>query len=147
MTEDEILTLLEKEAAEHKDEPEKAKVLYAVLDKIDRVNAPKTYEEACERLTKIVVDSDITDYEVAKYHHGLGTWIRNHWGLWKGWELHQDMKARFGLGHADDMSGLIMEAVECQLNGREFDIEGEVEKYKKHWERQNINPLTQERLN
>lgn len=49
-----------------------------------------------------------TEFATAN-HHGLGQAIRNDWKLWvSNSELFKDLKERFGLFHADDMSSLIL---------------------------------------
>jgi hypothetical protein len=41
------------------------------------------------------------------HHHGLGTWLRNYWGLWAGSRLAQKFN-RAGIRHPDDMSHIIL---------------------------------------
>jgi hypothetical protein len=41
------------------------------------------------------------------YHHGLGMWIRNNWGLWAQGPLAQYFLER-GSNHPDDMSHTIL---------------------------------------
>lgn len=49
---------------------------------------PKTVEEAVDRLLKILTPEEIADLkskaedELWKYHHSLGKYIRNKFGLW-----------------------------------------------------------------
>jgi hypothetical protein len=53
---------------------------------------PRTFEEAVNRVLEMVdvhdhfldlIDrGEATDTILAKSHHGLGTWLRNQWGLW-----------------------------------------------------------------
>lgn len=51
------------------------------------------------------------------YHHGLGTWIRNNWGLWRGSRLQKYFTDK-GIEHPDDMSGVILEYYHDWLNGK-----------------------------
>lgn len=69
-----------------------------------------------------------------KYHHGVGRWIRNNWGLWKQEGPLYDYMLELGLEHPDDMSGLILDAFWHQLNGASFSIEDEVKRYQRYWE-------------
>lgn len=71
----------------------------------------------------------------AVIHHGLGRWIRNNWGLWTDSRLFDYFKDKYGITHADDMSGIIFASFHRHLNGKDLDIEGQVEIYKKHWEK------------
>ena len=53
--------------------------------------------------------------ETIKYHHTLGMWVRNNWGLWGGSRLQKyflDKK----VNHPDGMSGLILEFYYDWLN-------------------------------
>lgn len=76
-------------------------------------------------------------------HHGYGQMIRNAW-LWNPESrLHQWFKATYSLGHADDMSGLIMDGVEAKIQGREYtdkDIMKRVNKSKAHWKKYGRRP-------
>jgi hypothetical protein len=80
-------------------------------------------------------------------HHGYGQMIRNAWGLWNGSELKNHFMERFGLGHADDMSGLIIEGLEAKVREQPYTedmINDRVEQFKNHWITLGINPLTQQ---
>lgn len=82
-------------------------------------------------------------------HHGYGQMIRNAWGLWNGSILQDHFKQRFGLGHADDMSGLIMDGVEAHFQGKPYgarQINQRVKRSKNHWEKIGIDPLTQQEI-
>jgi len=72
---------------------------------------------------------------MSKYHFSTGMNIRNAWGLWdKNSVLHKHFKERFGLSHADDISGLIFHCFHQSINGRHWETKKEVEKYRRHWE-------------
>ncbi|WP_107037550.1 DUF6794 domain-containing protein [Brumimicrobium mesophilum] len=43
-----------------------------------------------------------------EFHHGLGTWIRNNWGLWSGGNLAEELMTTFEIEHPDDMSMRIL---------------------------------------
>lgn len=49
------------------------------------------------------------------YHHGLGTALRNNWGLWKGSNLQTYLTDR-GIMHPDDMSSTILQFYYDWLN-------------------------------
>ncbi len=46
--------------------------------------------------------------DMVQHHFGLGMWIRNNWGLWKGLRLAKWF-AHYGIFMPDDMSGIIIE--------------------------------------
>lgn len=112
---------------------------------------PKTLEQAI----KICV-SDLTDDEkdfikagVGGLHFGAGMAMRNSWGLWHNSPLAQHIKETYGLGHADDMSGLILEGVVAYVKNGFFDmkdLEPVVQRYKDHWANYGIDPLTQKKI-
>ncbi len=80
------------------------------------------------------------------FHSGLGRQIRNAWGLWSGSPLKLHFKAVWGIGHADDMSSMILDGLEHRINGTVFDAAASAEKFKRYWLRQFINPLNMERI-
>jgi len=78
------------------------------------MNIPKTLEECyteLENLEDLEEWLNLNDKEssaVSLSHHGLGTWIRNNWGLWEGkGELYNWFKEN-EINHPDDMSGIII---------------------------------------
>ena len=54
-------------------------------------------------------------------HLGLGTFLRNEWGLWKGGPLMASL-LEIGFRHPDDMSGAILNAYVARENGKDFDV-------------------------
>jgi hypothetical protein len=105
---------------------------------------PETFEEAVQEISDELNESELPTEQanVAFYHHGYGTALRNEWGLWTDSVLAKHMKQRFGIGHADDMSGLIMGKAFADYRGEEFDIDAEIQRYKEHWKRLKVDPLT-----
>lgn len=63
------------------------------------------YLDEIFRKENIKVDSSFND---AEFHHGLGTWLRNNWGLWSGNSHIFDYYIERGIRHPDDMSGNIL---------------------------------------
>lgn len=113
-------------------------------------NIPETLEEAVDFVLTAISNSpeELPEkLKVGMFHHGYGTALRNDWGLWHDSVLARHFKERFGLGHADDMSGLILGLAFARYNGEEFDIDADVQRYKRHWKKYNIDPLTQKELN
>jgi len=102
---------------------------------------PKTLSECFEQLDGILKDSEDRDWfksaeendAIAQSHHGLGEWIRNNWGLWKGDnELHKYL-LKLGLSHADDMSGVILTSYHRHLNKKELDLDAQINHYMDFW--------------
>jgi hypothetical protein len=108
---------------------------------------PSNLEECLEELKKILSFEDqtflIQTDNPVKLHHTLGRWIRNNWLLWQeDSSLHQWFKTTYGLFHADDMSGVILESFWHHLRNEPHDIDAQVQKYKEYWKNQNEQQIT-----
>jgi len=55
--------------------------------------------------------------DMIRYHHGLGTWIRNNWGLWGGSRLQKYFSDK-GITHPDEMSSVVLFHYHDWLNGK-----------------------------
>jgi hypothetical protein len=76
------------------------------------------------------------DEAVSQSHHGLGTWIRDNWGLWEeGEQLHEYFK-KLGLRHADEMSEVILTSYHRHLNSKELGLDEQFKKYIDFWKTQ-----------
>lgn len=60
--------------------------------------------------------------EMWRYHHSIGMYVRNNYGLWKGGPLQEYFLAK-GLRHPDDMSGVLLEAYGVYLRGAPVDLD------------------------
>jgi hypothetical protein len=111
---------------------------------------PETLEEAVDRIYSHLSDEDRPYFKDESsfgwMHHGLGQHLRNEWGLWRGSPLKDYFMTTYGLGHADDMSGIILDSVRSKVLNKSFDIEKEVRRYKEYWGRQGVDPLTQKQI-
>lgn len=112
---------------------------------------PKTLEEAVDILFNSIDENDAKAIEKEKItfsslHHSLGRQIRNNWGLWGDSILAKHFKVRFGLGHADDMSGIILRMLDAKYFNKEFDLARKVEFYHSYWIKQGTDPLTQKSI-
>jgi hypothetical protein len=83
---------------------------------------PKSFEECFAELEKKFSREDIelikntNRSELAKFHQGLGMWMRNNWGLWGNSRL-SDCLQKLGYCHADSISITIIEAFYDHLHG------------------------------
>jgi hypothetical protein len=103
---------------------------------------PLNLEEAIIQLDKMFSDtakikiSKMGEKEfVGKNQHssGLGMWIRNEWGLWKGKELAKYFYSN-GIYQAEDMSGVILVSYHRKLTRREIDLKGQVNEINQYYE-------------
>jgi hypothetical protein len=62
-----------------------------------------------------------TENCVARFHFGLGMWIRNEFGLWGGSRL-QEYFLSLGVTHPDNMSHVIIDAYWHHLNHVPYEI-------------------------
>ena len=83
---------------------------------------PATVDAAVRRLLAMLPEADKAEIaaksqdQLIELHFGLGTWIRNNFGLWQGnAALAQDA----GSNDPDDIAGVIIEALWNHLRGAE----------------------------
>jgi hypothetical protein len=107
--------------------------------KADLKYKPKDLDEAILQLEKIHNDTTkqkilaMTEREfIGNSHFGLGMWMRNNWGLWKGGELAKYFNS-IAIYHPDDMSGIILTSYYRHLNGQEREFEKQVKYYQGYW--------------
>lgn len=60
--------------------------------------------------------------EMVRYHMGLGMYVRNELGLWRGGPLQDWFRAK-GVRHPDDMSGVLLEAYGLYLRGAPVNLD------------------------
>jgi hypothetical protein len=114
---------------------------------IDKDRVPGTFDQAVQWLLASLDDDAIKRIREGDEpsHHGFGTMLRNNWSLWeRGTPFDLDFRARFGLSHGDDKSGLIFTAVTALVRGEDVEaaLAATVERYKRHWASYNVDPLT-----
>lgn len=116
---------------------------------------PKTYEEALASILKGLSNDNKnqirSNSEYVLTHHGFGMGLRNEWNLWgsrpsASKDLRDEFVDRFQLGHADDMTGLLLDHVRAIVRDEYFNPQAEVLKYREHWIQQNIDPVTQKAI-
>ena len=104
---------------------------------------PVNLEEAVVQLKIIHHDSTKQkilampeDEFMAGAHMGLGMWMRNNWGLWKGKELAKYFNS-IGIYHPDDMSGIILTSYYRELHGQEWRVDDQVKYYQDYRKKSN----------
>ena len=102
-------------------------------------NKPTNLKEAVIQLTKTLPDStqqkvlSMTEDEfLVGSHFGLGMWIRNNWGLWRGGTLAKDFNDK-GIFHPDDMSGIILRCYYRELHNQDWELEKQIKFYQDYW--------------
>jgi hypothetical protein len=98
----------------------------AKLDKdtLDGIYIPKNLQGCFEQLDLMLAEdlkAEVKKLEngeaTIKYHHGLGTTLRNRWGLWSGSRLQKYFLDR-KVNHPDGMSALILKYYYDWLNNK-----------------------------
>lgn len=89
----------------------------------------KSFDDSTRNRIKIMTESEFS----SAVHFGMGMWVRNNWGLWRGSVL-ADYFRGMGISHPDDMSGIIFDSYHRYLTGKEIRIEEQVAYYKSYWE-------------
>lgn len=107
---------------------------------------PTTLEEAVEILESQLTSDDVNfikENSSASIHFFFGMNLRNAWGLWvKETPIVQWFINNFSIGHADDISGMILSALFAKIKGEKFSAKSEAERYKQHWATMGVDPIT-----
>src|SRR5690606_36457150 len=96
---------------------------------------PVDLEEAVEQLKIIHHDTtkqkilEMTEDEfIGGAHMGLGMWMNNNWGLWKGKELARYFNS-IEIYPPDDMSGIILTSYYRELHVQKWKVDEQVKYY------------------
>lgn len=107
--------------------------------KINPDKVPINLEDAVATLKEGLTADDIKEikkdtFDAAKVHFTVGMMLRNEWSLWeKDTILVRWFKDNFGIDHADDLSGLILDCLVRDVQGlprREKEL---AKRYINHW--------------
>lgn len=110
------------------------------MKKENVTKVPETLAECFVSLTQLLNDGEqdrimmSKEEDLCKYHHGLGRFIRNEWGLWTAGPLKEHFK-NLGFIHPDDISSTIIEAYRAHLRKEVFDITTKIKSYKEYWDK------------
>jgi hypothetical protein len=117
----------------------------------DTVYVPIDLDDCLKQLDSIFADSLKTKIKLltedefsGKYHFGLGMWMRNNWGLWKGSRLSKYFNS-IGIYHPDDMTGIVFDSYHRQLTGNERKLNEQVKYYQNYWEKAKQNELNRKK--
>jgi len=102
------------------------------------VYIPKDLNDCFAELKRILSKEQVetmktgSEEDMIDYHHGLGTWLRNNWGLWGCSRLSRWFNEK-GIKHPDDMSGIILDSFWRHLNGKPIKLDEQVKHYQDYW--------------
>ena len=114
--------------------------------KIDLDFIPSTIENAVDTIIDSLSFEDkgeiLKNLLSVSVHHTIGRYLRNSWSLWNpDTPLKRDAVNTYGIAHADDISGLIIEWTWAKVLEIEFDPLVFVKKYHQHWARCGMTSL------
>lgn len=73
-------------------------------------------------------------------HMTFGMYLRNAWSLWdKEMPLNQWFRQNLTIGHADDISQIILEAVVARVKGVKYNPFESISEIHSHWQRYGCN--------
>lgn len=114
--------------------------------KLNKNIVPSTLDEAVIEILSNLSEEDkknIRNTDSSLHHFSIGMYLRNNWSLWEeNTPIKNHFKNVYGLSHADDLSGIILDAVFCDTKGIPRNTNKLVERYKKHWISSGVDPLT-----
>lgn len=90
---------------------------------LNQDKVPSTLDDAVTTLRDGLAEADIAElrrvtFDPAQLHFSVGQLLRNEWSLWdKETILVKWFKQRYGLEHADDISGLILDCLHKDIKG------------------------------
>jgi hypothetical protein len=131
---------LSKETAENQRKLEKVEEIaqrqkQIVADSIDGIYIPIDIEDCFKQLDKQLKTTTINEFKSMSEkdattfsHFGLGLWMRNNWGLWKGSRLSTYFN-KLGITHPDDMSDIILKSYYRFLNKQSIDLNKQIEEH------------------
>lgn len=106
---------------------------------------PKTIKEAVNLIVQNLdaeEKKNICESDPGFFHHSAGMSMRNNWSLWeRDTPIKLDAVKTYGIAHADDLSGLIMEWVWATVRGEVFNPQVHCQRYHEHWKQAGTNSL------
>jgi hypothetical protein len=107
--------------------------------KINPDMVPINLEEAVKTLKEGLTPADFEeikkdDFDAAKVHFTVGMMLRNEWSLWdKDSIMVRWFKENYGIEHADDVSGLILDCLVRDVQGLPRRDKELAKRYINHW--------------
>lgn len=100
---------------------------------------PTNLEEAVQLLKDSFDEKElkvVKSLTPTKLHMSVGQFIRNQWSLWDvDNRLPQWFLKEYGVSHADDISGIILECLVADLNNRPRQDKTLAKEFIEHWEK------------
>ncbi len=117
-----------------------SKFKYDLSTENEGVYIAEDLEDSFNQLDQLLSPGEIdtlkskkSEDDLVDYHFGLGLWMRNNWGLWRGSRLNKYFND-LGIYHPDDISGIILDSYWRRLNGLPIKLEEQIKYYQDYWE-------------
>jgi hypothetical protein len=110
--------------------------------KINQDKVPINLDDAVKTLHEGMSPEDVAEFKSKSFspqqlHFGLGMLLRNEWSLWeKETILVKWFKENYGVDHADDISGLILDCLYRDIIDKPRRAEALAKQYIAHWKKQ-----------
>ena len=105
--------------------------------KFDQTKTPITLNEAVDFLYSWLEDIDISTINMSsadQQHFTFGMFLRNTWKLWdKETPIVQWFRSELKIGHADDISSIILDSLYAKVKDEIFDLPSAVQHYHNFW--------------
>ncbi|MEI8188695.1 MAG: DUF6794 domain-containing protein [candidate division NC10 bacterium] len=102
------------------------------------IYVPRDLEEALVELDRALPACFIPQFlknGPRTYHHSIGMWVRNSYGLWaKESPLAEYFQREYGLNHPDDMSSVILMSYYRRLRREPLGVSGQATVYRTYWQ-------------
>ena len=110
--------------------------------KMNKKTSPENLLECLKFLDELLKNSPDIDWFMTasesevliESHHGLGSWIRDNWGLKENGKLFKYFN-KLGLRHPDDMSSIIMVSYHRQRLGETIRLDEQVKESIDFWKK------------
>jgi hypothetical protein len=109
--------------------------------KLNPDKVPINLEDALNTLKEGLTEDDILEiknpmFDAARVHFTIGMMLRNEWSLWeKDTILVRWFIENYGIDHADDISGLILDCLTRDIQGLKRRDKELAKRYIDHWKK------------
>lgn len=118
--------------------------------KIIEDNSPNNLSECIDMLMSALEPQNKAFIKIdgcVSLHHTIGRAIRNEWHLWNpAGKLNRWFRQELGIGHADDIITIVLDAVTAKLRNEEYSAWEASKHYKRHWYAMGVDPINQQSM-
>ena len=120
------------------------------MSEINRDVVPSSLDHAVDIIVAGLSADDVEFFETestTRAHHEGGRFLRNTWSLWdKESHLVQWFRTHLGISHADDISSVILVAVQARVIGIKFYPTPMLDRFREHWAKLGCNSFGEKEI-